>query len=61
MRFDVVNVFDEIYEIRSGSGIGVFRASIRTAPGVLLRHFATNMRGGPDRADRLKSGQDAAA
>jgi outer membrane receptor protein involved in Fe transport len=24
MRFDVVNVFDEIYEIRDGSGIGVF-------------------------------------
>jgi outer membrane receptor protein involved in Fe transport len=24
LRFDVVNVFDEIYEIRDGSGIGVF-------------------------------------
>ena len=24
LRFDVVNVFDTIYEIRSGSGIGVF-------------------------------------
>ena len=24
VRFDVVNLFDSIYEIRSGSGIGVF-------------------------------------
>jgi outer membrane receptor protein involved in Fe transport len=24
LRFDVVNLFDTIYEIRSGSGIGVF-------------------------------------
>ena len=24
MRFDVINLFDEIYEIRDGSGIGVF-------------------------------------
>ena len=24
VRFDVVNLFDEVYEIRSGSGIGVF-------------------------------------
>jgi outer membrane cobalamin receptor len=24
LRFDVINVFDEVYEIRSGSGIGVF-------------------------------------
>jgi outer membrane receptor protein involved in Fe transport len=24
LRFDVVNVFDEVYEIRSGTGIGVF-------------------------------------
>ena len=24
VRFDVVNLFDTIYEIRSGSGIGVF-------------------------------------
>jgi outer membrane receptor protein involved in Fe transport len=23
-RFDIVNVFDRIYQIRSGSGIGVF-------------------------------------
>ena len=23
VRFDVVNVFDEIYELRSGSGVGV--------------------------------------
>ncbi len=24
LRFDVVNLFDSIYEIRDGSGIGVF-------------------------------------
>jgi hypothetical protein len=24
LRFDVVNVFDKVYEIRDGSGIGVF-------------------------------------
>ena len=24
IRFDVVNVFDKIYEIRDGTGIGVF-------------------------------------
>ena len=24
LRFDVVNVFDTIYQIRSGTGIGVF-------------------------------------
>jgi outer membrane receptor protein involved in Fe transport len=24
VRFDIVNLFDSVYEIRSGSGIGVF-------------------------------------
>ncbi len=24
LRFDVVNVFDTVYELRDGSGIGVF-------------------------------------
>jgi outer membrane receptor protein involved in Fe transport len=24
VRFDIVNVFDTVYEIRDGSGIGVF-------------------------------------
>jgi outer membrane receptor protein involved in Fe transport len=24
VRFDVINLFDKVYEIRSGSGIGVF-------------------------------------
>jgi outer membrane receptor protein involved in Fe transport len=24
VRFDVVNVFDKVYQIRSGTGIGVF-------------------------------------
>ena len=24
LRFDIVNLFDEVYQIRSGSGIGVF-------------------------------------
>ena len=23
-RFDIVNVFDQVYELRNGSGIGVF-------------------------------------
>jgi len=27
VRFDVVNVFDEVYELRSGSGVGVFAPS----------------------------------
>jgi hypothetical protein len=26
VRFDVVNLFDTVYQIRSGSGIGVFAA-----------------------------------
>jgi outer membrane receptor for Fe3+-dicitrate len=31
-RFDVVNIFDRIYEIRDGSGIGVFAShSVRAA------------------------------
>jgi len=24
LRFDVINVFDKIYQIRSGTGVGVF-------------------------------------
>lgn len=24
MRFDIINLFDHVYEIRDGSGIGVF-------------------------------------
>jgi outer membrane receptor protein involved in Fe transport len=24
VRFDVINLFDKVYEIRSGTGIGVF-------------------------------------
>jgi outer membrane receptor protein involved in Fe transport len=24
LRFDIINVFDEIYQIRNGEGIGVF-------------------------------------
>jgi len=27
IRFDVVNIFDEVYELRSGSGVGVFAPS----------------------------------
>ena len=27
VRFDIVNVFDEVYELRSGSGVGVFAPS----------------------------------
>ena len=24
LRFDVINLFDEVYQIRSGTGLGVF-------------------------------------
>jgi hypothetical protein len=34
LRFDVVNLFDTIYQIRSGSGIGVFDPQFRAAPTV---------------------------
>jgi hypothetical protein len=37
VRFDVVNLFDTIYEIRDGSGIGVFAPS---AAGPLCRRVA---------------------
>ena len=36
-RFDVINVTDKTYEIRDGSGIGVFASAVRSAPRVLWR------------------------
>jgi outer membrane receptor protein involved in Fe transport len=36
VRFDVVNVFDQIYEIRSGSGIGVFAPQFGPRRGFFL-------------------------
>ena len=29
IRFDFVNLFDQIYELRDGAGIGVFGAALR--------------------------------
>ena len=46
LRFDVVNVFDTIYEIRSGSGIGVFAHN-----SVLVVGFSSNYRGNSDHVD----------
>ena len=40
VRFDVVNLFDQIYELRDGSGIGVFAPQYRRAPRLLRRHLA---------------------
>jgi outer membrane receptor protein involved in Fe transport len=37
LRFDVVNVFDTIYEIRSGSGIGVFAPQFGPRRGYFVR------------------------
>jgi outer membrane receptor protein involved in Fe transport len=37
LRFDVVNVFDAIYEIRSGSGIGVFAPQFGPRRGYFVR------------------------
>jgi|HubBroStandDraft_5_1064220.scaffolds.fasta_scaffold743683_2 hypothetical protein len=42
MRFDIVNLFDNIYEIRDGSGIGV-RSAIRRAPRLFCRSIAENL------------------
>ena len=40
VRFDVVNLFDSIYEIRDGSRHRRVRAAIRPAPRLLRRYFA---------------------
>ena len=40
LRFDVVNLFDTIYEIRDGSGIGVFAPQFGPRRGFYCRHFA---------------------
>jgi outer membrane receptor protein involved in Fe transport len=37
LRFDVVNVFDTIYEIRSGSGIGVFAPQFGPRRGYFIK------------------------
>jgi outer membrane receptor protein involved in Fe transport len=34
IRFDVVNLFDKIYELRDGSGIGVGASQFRQRRGV---------------------------
>ena len=33
VRFDVVNLFDQIYELRNGTGIGVFAPQFGTRRG----------------------------
>jgi outer membrane receptor protein involved in Fe transport len=37
VRFDVVNVFDTVYEIRDGSGIGVFAPQFGARRGYFAR------------------------
>jgi len=36
-RFDIVNLFNERYELRNGSGIGVFCATVWSAAGLFWR------------------------
>ncbi len=36
LRFDIINLFDTIYQIRSGSGIGVFAPQYGTRRGYFL-------------------------
>jgi outer membrane receptor protein involved in Fe transport len=36
VRFDIINLFDSIYEIRSGSGIGVFAPQFGPRRGFFL-------------------------
>jgi outer membrane receptor protein involved in Fe transport len=36
LRFDVVNLFDTVYELRDGSGIGVFAPQYGPRRGVFL-------------------------
>ena len=45
VRFDVVNLFDTIYEIRDGSRHRRVRAAVRAAPRLLPRHLEKDMRG----------------
>jgi hypothetical protein len=40
VRFDVVNLFDQIYELRDGSGIGVFAPQFGARRGYYVGHFA---------------------
>jgi hypothetical protein len=42
LRFDIINLFETVYQIRSGSGIGVF-AAMRTAPR-LPRHIEKDLK-----------------
>jgi hypothetical protein len=36
LRFDIINVFDEIYEISDGSGIGMFAPQFRPCRGYFV-------------------------
>ena len=59
LRFDVVNLFDKTYELRDGSGIGVFAPQFGARRGFFRRHFTealiqpepTRCSGGQCRAD----------
>src|ERR1700730_7093595 len=42
LPFDIINLFETVYQIRSGSGIGVF-AAMRTAPR-LPRHIEKDLK-----------------
>jgi hypothetical protein len=36
-RFDVINLLDQVYQIRTGTGLGVFSPnSVRAAPSLLV-------------------------
>ena len=37
-RISLINVFDHTYQIRNGSGIGVFSPTVRPAPHLICRH-----------------------
>ena len=45
LRFDVVNLFDKIYEIRDGSGIGVFAPQFGARRGFYRGSFAEDLMG----------------
>ena len=52
VRFDVVNMFDTIYQIRNGTGIGVFAPQYRPAPRLLHRHQKEDLKAVPVRGHR---------
>ena len=58
VRFDVVNLFDTIYQIRSGTGIGVFAPQYGPRRGYFWRFEEALLRlPGPARSDAACAGQ----